>query len=68
MIVTQAIEYLLLASQIGLRNGFKDIIAKSSYALVECIGARDPQMSAQFLALYQVRFGLTLETFAPPSL
>ena len=54
MFITQAIEYLRLASQIGLRNGFKDIIAKSSCALVECIGNRDPQISAQYLALFQV--------------
>ena len=53
--ITQAIEYLHLASQIGLRNGFKEIIAKASYALVECIGTRDPVMSAQHLALFQVR-------------
>ena len=54
MFITQAIEYLRLASQMGLRNGFKDMIAKSSCALVECIGARDPSISAQHLALFQV--------------
>ena len=58
MLVTQAAEYLLLAVQMGLKNGYKDITLKSSYALVECIGNRDPSVSVQYLALYQVSCNL----------
>ncbi|XP_065072026.1 cilia- and flagella-associated protein 46-like isoform X1 [Rhopilema esculentum] len=53
MFITQAVEFLTQACQIGLRNGCKDIIAHASYSIVQCIGNRDPATSLHYLALYQ---------------
>ncbi len=54
MYISQAVECLLQATQIGLRNGLNDLVAESAHCLVECVGDRDTNASCQFLALYQV--------------
>ncbi|KAJ7392503.1 Cilia and flagella associated protein 46 [Desmophyllum pertusum] len=51
--LSQAVECLTQCVQIGLKQGFKDVVCNASRELVDSIGAHDPLTSSQYLALYQ---------------
>lgn len=51
--LSQAVECLSQCVQIGLRQGYRDIVCNAARDLVDSIGAHDPLTSSQYLALYQ---------------
>ncbi|XP_015773788.1 PREDICTED: cilia- and flagella-associated protein 46-like [Acropora digitifera] len=51
--LSQAVECLTQCVQIGLRQGYRDIICAAARDVVDCIGAHDPLTSSQYLALHQ---------------